>query len=85
MTVKELEEKMKDKPSYSEEYKKFFNEEVNGHLAGSLDQDSKMLYGILIHSCVWLAGGYYVNFYQDRWGQKYGNSSYGFSVRLRKN
>lgn len=34
MTVDELKEKKKDKPSYSEEYKKFFNDEFNGHLAG---------------------------------------------------
>jgi len=34
MTIDELQEKMKDKPSHSEEYKKFFINEVKDYLAG---------------------------------------------------
>lgn len=34
MTVDEFKEKMKDKPSGSEEYKKFFNKEIASHLSG---------------------------------------------------
>lgn len=85
MTIDELQEKMKDKPSGSDEYKKFFNEEVNGRLAGCWIPYNETFHDIGDRSNVWLAGGDYANFSQDKWHRSNNSSYYGFSGRLLKN
>jgi len=85
MTVDELKEKMKDKLSGSEEYKKFFNDEVKGHLAGYWFPHYERFYGIGERSDVWLAGGNNAYFRQDKWSRDGDDRNYGFSGRLLKN
>lgn len=85
MTIDELKEKMKDKPDGSEEYKKFFNQEVKDHLAGYWDPNNEEFYDIGERSYVWLAGGYSASFAQNEWFQNFYNRNYGFSGRLLKN
>lgn len=85
MTIDELKEKMKDKPDGSEEYKKFFNKEVKGHLAGYWDPNSKRFNGIGGRSNVWLAGGNFASFHQNEWIHYYDYCNYGYSGRLLKN
>ena len=85
MTVDELKKKMEDKPDNSEEYKKFFNEEVNGHLAGYWSPDNKEFYGISGRSYVWLVGGDNAAFYKDEWDYYNHYWYFGFSGRLLKN
>lgn len=85
MTVDELKEKMKDKPDGSDEYKKFFNKEVNDHLAGYWNPSNKKFDDIGDRSDVWLTGGYNAHFFQHRWLQDDRDGDYGFSGRLLKN
>lgn len=86
MTVDELKEKMKDKPSGSDEYKKFFNKEVKDHLAGYWVPDVKSFGGIGERSSVWLAGGYNADFDEGGWNKgHYYRNYFGFSGRLLKN
>ena len=85
MTIDELQEKMKDKPSGSEAYKKFFNEEVNGSLAGYWDPTNKPFSYIGVRSHVWLVGGNTAYFSQHIWNWNYHNRYFGFSGRLLKN
>jgi hypothetical protein len=85
MTRDELEEKMKDKPSGSEEYKKFFNDEVKGHLAGYWIPSDKIFTSIGARSFVWLVGGSNAGFDQNEWDWSNNNRGYGFSGRLLKN
>jgi hypothetical protein len=85
MTIDELKEKMKDKPSNSEEYKKFFNKEVNGHLAGYWPPNNKTFDRLGARSGVWLAGGDNADFDQNGWYRSNDSRSYGFSGRLLKN
>ena len=66
MTRDEFKEKMKDKPDGSEEYKKFFNEEVNGHLAGYRSPNNETFYDVGGRSNVWLVGGSRANFDRHR-------------------
>lgn len=86
LTIEEFKENMKDKPSSSEEYKSFFNEEINGHLSGcwrdGFAQDFK---NVGKSSSVWLVGGYRAVFGENSWGWDNNNGGYGFSVRLLKN
>jgi len=84
MTIDELEEKMKDKPSNSEEYKKFFNEEINGHLAGYWHPDNQRFDNIGVRSSVWLVGGNIAYFAQHKWHWNRNYRNYGFSGRLLK-
>ena len=85
MTRDELEEKMKDKPSGSEEYKKFFNDEVKGHLAGYWNPNTKGFDRIGGRSNVWLVGGNNAGFNQDEWDWNDDYRYSGFSGRLLKN
>ena len=85
MTIDELEEKMKDKPDGSEEYKKFFNQEIKDHLAGYWDPHDRKFYSIGGRSDVWLVGGGNATFIQSLWHWDYNDSGYGFSGRLLKN
>ena len=84
MTIDELQEKMKDKPSGSDEYKKFFNEEVNGRLAGCWIPYGKTFGDIGVRSSVWLAGGGNADFDQGGWTRFNNYRNYGFSGRLLK-
>jgi len=85
MTIDEFQEKMKDKPDNSPEYKKFFNEEVKGPLAGFWNPDYKKFYDVGVLSHVWLVGGNNAVFNQSKsdWDNFY--SDFGFSGRLLKN
>lgn len=85
MTIDEFKEKMKDKPDGSEEYKKFFNKEVKGHLAGYWHPNLKEFDDIGGRSNVWLAGGSNALFNQNKWCRYDSNRGYGFSGRLLKN
>ena len=85
MTRDELKEKMKDKPDGSEEYKKFFNDEVKGHLAGSWHPTHKIFSHIGDRSTVWLVGGSRAVFDQRAWTWDTNSRDYGFSGRLLKN
>ncbi len=85
MTIEEFQEKMKDKPDNSEEYKKFFNEEVNGRLAGYWDPDNKEFCDVSGRSGIWLVGGDSAGFDQDEWDCSDSGRDYGFSGRLLKN
>ncbi len=89
MTIDELQEKMKDKPSHSEEYKKFFINEVKDYLAGYWYPYNKKLLAIWRDSRVWLAGGNFANFDQNAWYAASADRTliygYGFSGRLLKN
>lgn len=85
MTVDELQEKMKDKPSGSDEYKKFFNKEVSGHLAGYWYPGYDRFHGIGAWSHVWLVGGCNANFGKSKWGPSMIYRNYGLSGRLLKN
>ncbi len=85
MTVDELKEKMKDKPDRSDEYKKFFNKEVKGHLAGYWNPNNDIFSNIGERSHVWLAGGDGADFDQYEWSWYNFNRNYGFSGRLLKN
>ena len=85
MTIKELKEKMKDKPSGSEAYKKFQAEEINGHNAGCWNPLVKKFYGVGERSYIWLVGGVSAGFNQN---DRYCYTDYrefGFSGRLLKN
>jgi len=84
MTRDELKEKMKDKPSGSEEYKKFFNEEVNGHLAGFWNSYNEGFSNVGERSNFWLAGGNNASFNQYRWNCNYCRH-FGWGGRLLKN
>ena len=84
MTRDELKEKMKDKPSGSEEYKKFFNEEVNGHLAGFWNSYNEGFSNVGERSNIWLAGGNNASFNQYRWNCNYCRH-FGWGGRLLKN
>ena len=85
MTVDEFKEKMKDKPNNSEEYKKFFNQEVQNHLAGFWDTVSEKFYYVGEYSCMWLAGGGNADFMQDGSYCYNYDRYYGVSGRLLKN
>jgi len=85
MTRDEFKEKMKDKPDGSEEYKKFFNEEVNGHLAGYRNPSNATFYNVGERSSVWLVGGRNAHFGQDGSDWYNYNRHFGFSGRLLKN
>lgn len=86
LTIDELKEKMKDKPTDSKNYKKFFNEECNGHLAGYRHPDTKLFYAVGEQSSIWLVGRLYADFIQNnRWYSGYNHGGYGFSGRLLKN
>ncbi len=85
MTDDELEEKMKDKPSNSEEYKKFFTNEVKDHLAGFWGPRHEKFLAVGDRFNVWLAGGHSAVFMQNKWGLGSNNRFYGFSGRLLKN
>lgn len=90
MTIDELKEKMKDKPNGSEEYKKFFNEEVNAHLAGYWSPNNETFYDVERRLSIWLVGGANASFDQVRWEQADGNRYFGgmvfgFSGYLLKN
>lgn len=87
MTIEEFKEKMKDKPRNSEEYKKFFNEEIKGHLAGYWDPFIKKFVDVEEYSTIWLAGGKKVSFNQDKWYTTSADHTliYGYSGRLLKN
>ena len=78
-------EKMKDKPNDSEEYKKFFNEEVNDHLAGCRYQNNKRFYDVGERSGVWLVGGDCAGFNQSTSSSSNKGRGFGFSGRLLKN
>lgn len=84
MTTHEFEEKMKDKPSGSEEYKKFFNDEIKGYLSGywhPIEED----YGVGKLSNVWLSGWFNAYFDQNESDWSYNGTDLGFSGRLLKN
>jgi hypothetical protein len=66
MIREEFEQKMKDKPDNSPEYKKFFNEEVKGHLVGYWGPDYKRFYYIGERSNVWLVGGNNAEFNKNK-------------------
>ena len=85
MTLEEINHKMADKLSDSESYKKFFNEEINHHIAGSWHKFTEEFYGISERSHVWLAGGNTANFNYTEWNQTNDNRNCGFSGRLLKN
>ncbi|MEI7478609.1 MAG: hypothetical protein WCJ81_09370 [bacterium] len=85
MTIDEFKKKMEDKPDNSEEYKKFFNEEVNGHLAGYWHPYGKEFYYVGVRSDVWLVGGNTAYFYRNGWGYNNYGRNFGFSGRLLKN
>ena len=85
MTVDEFKQKMEDKPDNSEEYNKFFEQEVKWHLAGYWNPDSKGFYDIGDRSDMWLAGGDGAGFNESRWFRDDGNRDYGFSGHLLKN
>lgn len=85
LTKDEFKKKMKDKPNSSEEYRKFFNEEVNGHLAGYWESANTQFYGVGINSKIWLAGGVMAGFAQDKCLWDYGTPFCGYSGRLLKN
>lgn len=85
MTIEELKKKMEDKPDNSEEYKKFFNEEVNGLLAGYWTPYGKIFYDVAGRSRIWLVGGDDANFNQDEWSYSSSDRDFGFSGRLLKN
>ena len=85
MTIKELKEKMKDKPSGSEAYKKFQAEEINGHNAGYWHPDAESLYNLGRRSSVRLVGGATAGFYRNRRYYDTGSREFGFSGRLLKN
>lgn len=86
MTDDELKEKMKDKPSGSEEYEKFFDEEIKDHLAGYWgNTDDWRFYNVGVWFYVWLVGGSVAGFGRNRWGQDKRGRNYGFSGRLLKN
>ena len=85
MTIDELKEKMKDKPDGSEEYKKFFNKEVKGHLAGYWYPYNETFSHFGVRSDLWLVGGDNADFDQLTWGHNSLSRTYGFSGRLLKN
>ena len=85
MTVDELKEKMEDKPNGSEEYKKFFNEEANGHLAGYWSPLNKGFDDLGERSSVWLVGGNGAGFDQSKWNWDRNDRDFGFGGRLLKN
>jgi len=85
LTRDEFKEKMKDKPNDSEEYKKFFNEEVNDHLAGCRYQNNKRFYDVGERSGVWLVGGDCAGFNQSTSSSSNKGRGFGFSGRLLKN
>ena len=85
MTEDELKEKMKDKPYNSDKYKKFFNDEIKSHLAGSWTPNNEKFYNIRERSSVWLVGGLRVYFDQYGWASNNNDKSFGFSGRLLKN
>lgn len=84
MTEDEFKEKMKDKPSDSEEYKKFFDKEVEWRLAGYWSSHHKEFYNFL-KSVIWLAGGHGVSFHKTTWSSNSVYAKFGFSGRLLKN
>ena len=85
MTVDEFKQKMEDKPDNSEEYNKFFEQEVKWHLAGYWDPSTKGFYNIGARSSLWLAGGDNADFIENEWGRNDNSRGYGFSGRLLKN
>ena len=86
MTGEEFKQKMADKPDNSEEYKKFFNEEVNLHLAGYWDPYGERFWDVGERSSVWLAGGNSAHFYNNTtWDRGNNSRNDGFSGRLLKN
>ena len=85
MTIDELKEKMKDKPDGYDEYKKFFNKEVKGHLAGYWRPNDEKFSGIGDRFIVWLAGGDSAYVFRNGWTRKDNERDYGFSGRLLKN
>lgn len=85
MTLEELQEKMKDKPSGSDAYKDFYDKEVNGHLAGYWTPNDEIFYNVGDRSDVWLVGGNYANFYQNKWTRSHYYRNFGFSGRLLQN
>ena len=85
MTVDELQEKMKDKPSGFEKYKEFFDKEIKDHLAGYWGPNSKGLIGVGERSDVRLVGGNDAFFHPNEWSYGQSNRHFGFSGRLLKN
>lgn len=87
MTIDEFSQKMEDKPYSSEEYKKFFNEQIKTHLVGCRDPSSKEFCDVDSHSFIRLAGGNGAGFNDSRWfyfdKDFYGSN--GLSGRLLKN
>jgi hypothetical protein len=67
MTQEEFQEKMKDKTDGSEEYKKFFNEQIKTHLVGCRDPRSKEFCDIDNHSFIRLVGGNGAGFNDSGW------------------
>lgn len=85
MTTDELEKKMRDKPNYSEEYKKFFDQEIKWHLAGFWHSFNNIFYTTGSRSNMWLAGGHNANFNKNIWNRDNLYRCHGFSGRLLKN
>lgn len=85
MTEDELKEKMKDKPSGSKEYEKFYNQEVKDHLAGYWDPGDEKFSDVGGRSGVWLVGGGSADFGQTEWNWGDYGRECGFSGRLLKN
>ena len=86
MTVDEFKEKMKDKTWNSEEYKKFFDQEVEWHLAGYCNPyHNKGFWNMGNRSQIWLAGGGNADLGKNKWGLSNYGTGFGFSGRLLKN
>lgn len=88
MNFDEFLEKMEDKPSGSEEYMKFFNEECKDHLAGGYWSTSDGRKWIMNHRetfNMWLTRGCDATFAYGKWYAHYNWKKDGHSVRLLKN
>lgn len=85
MTVEEFKKKMEDKPNNSEQYTKFFNEEIKWHLAGDWDPGYNAFTNDWSRSTMWLAGGNNAYFNKITWDRGHFNRHHAFSGRLLKN
>lgn len=85
MTLDEFQEKMKEYPTNSDEYKKFFNKEIKDHLAGYWHPKDKKFNLLEEQSSVWLVGWHSASFGQHTWIRISNNRFFGFSGRLLKN
>ena len=85
MTETELQEKMKDKPVGSKNYKNFYKKELKNNLAGYWNLCENCFDCIGERSNIWLVGGKNTYFSYHEWELRPYLRNYGFSGRLLKN